>query len=116
MNYKGKVIKCKGLGKKIGFPTANLELKDKDNLPEHGIYAGYVLIGQDKYKGAIFYGPVDEKVALEVHILDFNQDLYGQEIEIEFVKKIREVKKFENNEDLKKQIEKVCRHVEIVLK
>lgn len=114
MKFKGKVIKGKALGRKLGFPTANLELKEND-LPEHGIYAGYVFFEDNKYKGAIFYGPVDGEVVLEVHILDFDKDIYDQEVELEFVNKIREVTKFNSEEDLKNQIATDCEEVRKVL-
>lgn len=113
--YKAKVIKGKQLGRKLGFPTANLELNEGD-LPEYGIYAGYVFFEGEKYKGAIFYGPVDEKVVLEVHILDFDKDVYGQEIEVELTEKIREVRKFNSQEELKKQIATDCLQIRELLK
>ena len=97
----GKVIKGKGEGKKLGFPTANLALGN-DFRGESGVYAGYAYFGGKNYKSAIFIG--SERNILEAHILDFNGDLYGREMVIEIGQKIRKVMKFENSEDLKKQI------------
>jgi riboflavin kinase/FMN adenylyltransferase len=99
MMMKGIVIKGKQKGKELGFPTVNIELED--DLAS-GVYGGKVNVDGRRYRAAIFCG-TDRKI-LEAHILDFSGDLYGQEIEIEVGKKIREVMRFENEEELKNQI------------
>ena len=100
----GKIIKGKGKGKKLGFPTVNVELKEKI---ESGIYAGSVKVGEKDYKAGIFIGP-DGKM-LEAHLIGFLGDLYNKEIEVEIGDKIREIMKFENDEELKEQIAKDLR-------
>ncbi len=101
MKVKGIVIKGKNKSKKLGFPTANIEMEE--NL-ESGVYSGMIMIGQKEYKCAIFKSP---KVnLLEAHILYFSGYLYGQEIEVEILEKIREVEKFSSDDELKRQIEK----------
>lgn len=101
MKISGIVIKGRQKGKELGFPTANVVLRDEIGI-EDGIYAGKVIFEKKEYKAAIF---VKDNM-LEAHILDFDGDLYGKEIEVEIGKKIREVIKFDNEEQLKKQIAK----------
>jgi riboflavin kinase/FMN adenylyltransferase len=103
----GKAGKGRGKGKKLGFPTVNIELAKKI---ESGVYAGLVNIGGKKYKAGIFVSP-DRKL-LEAHIIGFSGDLYGKEIEVRIGEKIREVMKFKNDQELKwkikKDIEFIC--------
>jgi len=95
----GKVIEGKSRGGKLGFPTVNLELQEKI---ESGVYAGIVIINGKDYKAGIFVN--DERTLLEAHLIGFSGDLYEKEIKIEIKKKIREVMKFEDDEELKAQI------------
>ena len=106
----GKVVSGTGVGQKIGFPTANLELPELI-IPARGVYPCWVRWKDNKYRGAvnIGIGPTFEKAeikrTIEVHILDFTGDLYGQDIEIQFDRdRIRHEIKFTSVEDLKKQI------------
>lgn len=103
MKISGIVIKGKQKGRELGFPTVNLALEE-DLGVKSGVYAGWVIFVGQRHKSAIFINP--ECTILEAYIFDFNEDLYGQVIEIEIGKKIREVQKFENEEELKKQIAK----------
>lgn len=98
---KGKVYKGKQKGRQLGFPTANVRIQTQLNS---GIYAGGVILDNQKYKAAIFIPKVGNFV--EAHILNFSKDIYGEKIEILIGKKIREVGKFKNNLELKEQIEK----------
>ena len=112
---KGNVIKCKQLGRTIGFPTANIEV-DKDTLiPKNGIYATKVHIGEKVYYGAtnIGYNPTvnGEKLSIETNILEFNDDIYGKDIKIEFLERIRDEKKFSSLDDLKGQLKKDTNYV-----
>lgn len=109
-DIKRKVIKGKNLGSKIGFPTANIENTSNMCLKE-GVYAVRV---EDKYFGVANYGKrptVDNTLEniLEVHILDFNQNIYDKHIKIEFLGFLREEKKFESIEALKSQIQEDIR-------
>lgn len=107
----GYVIKGKQIGRTIGFPTANLQLGvDYKLIPKTGVYAVYVKVRNESYKGMlnIGYRPTvegDEKT-IEVHLLDFNQDIYGEELEIQLVKRLRDETKFANLDELKAQINK----------
>lgn len=116
-NYEieGIVIHSKKLGRTIGFPTANIEV-DKDILiPKNGIYATKVYVEDEIYFGAtnIGYNPtVDgKKLSIETNILDFDEDIYGKVIKIEFLERIRDEKKFSSLEELKSQLEKDTNHV-----
>lgn len=97
----GQVIKGSGRGRIIGFPTVNIELRDK---LRSGVYGGIIEIDNKKYKAGVFIGR-DGKI-LEAHIIGFSGNLYREEIEVEIGKKIREVMKFNSNKELRQQIEK----------
>ena len=105
----GKVIKGNSLGKTINFPTANIVIENKWKiLPADGVYAVKIVLEAKEYKGMMNIGQkptVDGNgISLEVNIFDFNQDIYGKGIEIRFVKRIRDERKFENLLGLKKQL------------
>lgn len=95
----GTVIHGQKKGRELGFPTANIELSEE--IPG-GIYAGKAKISDNEYLGAIFIYPGGK--LFEIHFLDFNGDLYGQFLEVELGEKIRDSKKFDSEEELKKQI------------
>lgn len=106
----GKVTKGLHNGHKIGFPTANIEATDQA-VPHVGVYIGYGVIGNKKYKGIISVGThpsiheLNEPI-IEINLLDFSDDIYGKNIEIEFIKFIRPEIKFLNIDDLKAQLQK----------
>lgn len=95
----GIVVEGKKDGRKLGFPTANIVLLAP---MEDGIYAGKTKVNGKEYLGAIFVYSANN--LFEIHLLDFNGDLYGQVLEVEVGEKLRDSKKFDNEEDLKKQI------------
>ncbi|HAA84030.1 MAG: Riboflavin biosynthesis protein RibF [Thermodesulfobacterium sp. 37_54] len=115
----GKVIKGQGLGKKLGFPTANIEIPKNKLLPPSGVYAVWVYYQNQRFKGAMNIGvkPTFEQkeLTVEVHLLGFNQELYGKQLKVEFVKKIRPERKFGSIEELKAQISKDCRLIDTIL-
>lgn len=106
----GKVVKGKQIGRVIGFPTANLSIEDKHKIiPKNGVYIVNVKIEKKEYRGILNIGinpTVHENslTTIEVHLLDVDIDLYGEYITLIFVDRIRDEQKFENLEDLKKQI------------
>ena len=107
--FSGKVVFGNRLGRTIGVPTANIWVP-KSNLPIKGVYAVKALIEKRQFNGIANMGirPTvgGTSPVLEIHIFDFNKDIYGRRIEVEFHKKIREEKKFENLDQLKGQISK----------
>jgi riboflavin kinase/FMN adenylyltransferase len=96
-------------GRLLGFPTANITLHD-ELCPKTGLYAVTVECGNKQYKGVanIGYRPTfdDHEFAVEVHILDFNDDIYGQKIRVNFIQRIRDEIKFSNISELSDQIKK----------
>jgi len=117
MKYRitGKVIKGDGYGKKIGYPTINLDrrnfskMKDK---PAFGVYGGFVSFDHKSYKAGIIIGPLDKKKLpkklpkIEAHLIDFKGNLYGKNVTLEINKFIRKYKKFKNEKELTLQIGK----------
>ena len=103
----GNVVKGKQLGRTIGYPTANIFVEDKDKLlPKIGVYAVNVIYENKKYKGMLNVGinpttDTDNKIKVEVNIFDFDKDIYGEELKVEFVKWIRNEEKFANLDELK---------------
>ena len=106
----GEVIHGKKLGRTIEFPTANLNYNENFILPKVGVYYTNIKVNNSIYKGITSVGnnpTVEGKtLTIETYILDFNNDIYGQKIEVGFIKKIRDVKKFHDVEELKSQLEK----------
>ena len=105
----GKVIKGDQIVSELGFPTANLEICPEILTPGDGVYACYVNIENKIYFGAlsIGYRPTLKKNHehnIEVHIIDFNENIYDKSIEISIVKKIRNQVRYESLDKLKKQI------------
>ncbi|MBN2175016.1 MAG: bifunctional riboflavin kinase/FAD synthetase [Bacteroidales bacterium] len=105
----GKVIEGNKIGRKIGFPTANIDVGDEYKLiAAGGVYACKVDIEGDTYFGMGNIGtrPTIGKhdFTTEVHIFDFNREIYGKEITIFFLNRIREEQKFENLDKLKEQL------------
>lgn len=107
MKFWGKVRRHNRRGKKLGFPTANINLHKK--IAE-GIYVSITKIGKSQFPGLTFIGKVktfNEKIFhSETYILDFNQNIYGKWITVDLLKKIRENKKFKSVENLIKQMKK----------
>jgi riboflavin kinase/FMN adenylyltransferase len=103
----GKVVKGKDIGKKLGFPTVNLSVKDK-LIPKDGVYSVIVRVMGKKLGGVanIGYQPTfgKNKHSIEAHIIDFDEELYDREVTIEFVDKLRDEKKFQGEEELREQI------------
>ena len=94
-------------GKLLGFPTANIKLRE-ELFPKNGIYAVTVDCLGKRHQGVanIGYSPTfdDNELTVEVHILDFNEDLYGKSIVVKFIERIRDEIKFAGISDLSQQI------------
>jgi riboflavin kinase/FMN adenylyltransferase len=111
-SIKGRVTYGQQLGQKLGFPTANVNL-NRYRAPLAGVYAVLVEIEgtASRYRGAANVGVRPTigdivKPILEVHLLDFNQQIYGRRINVEFVRKIRDEQKFTTLENLAENIQK----------
>jgi riboflavin kinase/FMN adenylyltransferase len=107
----GTVTRGDDLGKKIGFPTANLSAHS-EQFPPDGVYFAEAWLEGVLYHGLVNLGcrPTvssdKSNRVLEVHLLDFNRDIYGQDLEVRFVRYLRPEKKFENVDALVRQIER----------
>ena len=108
----GIVIEGKKLGRELGFPTLNIQVNnDHKILPKDGVYAVQVLIDEKNFRGMMNIGqnPTvknsgDQEKKLEVHIFDFDKEIYGSEVKMFFHKFIRDEKTFSNLEELKSQL------------
>ena len=115
-SIKGEVVEGKKLGRKIGFRTANLIYPDElVDLP-FGVYSVEVNHNNEIYKGITNFGirPTvsDNNIrSLETHILDFDKDIYGKNIEVSFIKMLRAEKKFNSIDELTKQINKDIKEI-----
>lgn len=105
---KGVVVEGKKLGSKLGFPTANIQLTSNYVLPQEGVYYTLLKIDNEIFSVATSLGKNltlnEEDVKIEAHILDFDRNIYGKDIEIRFVKKLRGMIKFDNLFDLTQQV------------
>ncbi len=113
----GFVIHGNAKGKsELGFPTANVGFDAEFILPKLGVYAGLVTVKGNTYRSMINIGfnpTFNERklVSIEAHILDFNQDIYGEAIQVEFYKYIRSEMKFSSINDLIEQLNKDLKEV-----
>ena len=111
-NYSvcGRVVHGEKLGRKIGFPTANIQMQRK-NTPIQGVFAVTMTgIGEKPIYGVANVGTKPTvnggaKVLLETHLFNFNQDIYGKYVEVHFKHKIRSEMRFQSVDDLKRQIQ-----------
>lgn len=102
--FSGKVVHGNKLGRTIGFPTANLELEDYKLLPKPGVYAVKLEIASVQYFGMLNIGIETNKI--ELHVFNFSQQIYGQEIYVELIKRVRDEKKFKDLNALQHQLKK----------
>jgi len=108
----GEVVVGNRLGKTIGFPTSNLIFDDSMVSPANGVYITYCLYGGRRYPSVTNVG-VKPSIGefsknMETHIFNFDKELYGKTIKVEFLKRTRDEKKFDTIEELKEQIRKDC--------
>jgi riboflavin kinase/FMN adenylyltransferase len=110
-NYRiiGKVIWGTGRGRELGCPTANLEIPN-GLYPKTGVYAVEAIVGNKTYPGVanVGYNPTfgENPLSVEVHILDFTRDIYGEEIQLIFLERIRDEEVFEDPDSLVRQMRK----------
>lgn len=107
---QGTVIPGNQIGRKIGFPTANIKVNEWYKLiPAKGVYAVKINIDNNTFNGMLNIGTRPTingaETTIEVNIFNFNEDIYNKDIKIEFVERIRHEQKFEELESLKKQLE-----------
>jgi riboflavin kinase / FMN adenylyltransferase len=105
MNYiiTGTVIRGDGYGRKIGFPTVNLEIEEakKKELPGRGVYAGKATLEGVEYRAGIVLDPKDK---VEAHLIEYEGDAYGKKVVLNLEKFIREYRNFDTEAELINQI------------
>jgi riboflavin kinase/FMN adenylyltransferase len=116
---RGEVVSGRNRGGRLlGIPTANIKLQD-ELCPKTGVYAVTVQTPEGKFNGVanIGYSPTfdDCLFTIEVHLIDFNNDIYGKKIRVNFIKRIRGEKKFNSLDELKAQIHKDIRDAKQIL-
>ena len=115
----GTVIHGDGRGRALGVPTANLSVWDELVLPASGVYATYAWLQGQRYLGAtnVGYRPTvnGHNLNVETHLLDFDADIYGREVVLDFVARIRDEKKFDSLDELVNQIKADIRQVRQLL-
>jgi FAD synthase len=100
----GKVVKGDGYGRKLGFPTVNLEPnKNTEEFPPEGVYAGTVVLEDKEYRAGI---AINSKNKIDAHLLGYSGDAYEKEAVFKINKFLREYKKFNTEEELIAQIKK----------
>jgi riboflavin kinase/FMN adenylyltransferase len=107
----GEVMRGSQRGHCLGFPTANLEVRKERVVPADGIYAVYARLGEERHQGVANIGvrpsfEIGGQRIVEVHILDLHEDIYGCDLVVEFVERLREERRYANAEELKAQIER----------
>lgn len=120
-HVRGRVARGEGRGKQLGYPTANVELNDARKLvPKRGVYATKVTLPDGHRRwGMMNIGrrpTFDEMdVTVEVHLLDFEGDLYGEHLSVQFLRRLRDEQKFESPEALAVQLSKDEQHCKRVV-
>ena len=116
-NYSmsGEIIHGAERGRRIGFPTANVNYPKQKVIPTNGIYASWAWLGEERFMAATNIGfnptftPERQTPSLEAYFLDFDRDIYGQEVKVEFISRIRDELKFDSVDTL---IEKIREDVD----
>ena len=105
----GTVVSGKKRGRLLGYPTANID-PHHEAIPPAGVYAVWVRRGNRRYGGALFMGRRstfgEKETVIEVHIFNFHEFIYHEDIEVEFVKRLRGIRKFADHEKLIEQIKR----------
>ncbi len=107
---RGRVVKGDGRGAALGFPTANIEPEYPNKLvPAPGVYVVHVDLGPKRLNGMLNIGvrPTfgsDHRQTIEVHLFDFGDDIYGERLNVSFIKRLRDERKFSSKDDLTDQL------------
>jgi riboflavin kinase / FMN adenylyltransferase len=115
---RGEVVEGDRRGRTIGFPTANVRPDPVALVPARGVYAGYVRVGEETFAACSNVGvaPTFDRAEsrVEAHLLDFDGDLYGSVVDVEFAWRIRDERRFSGVEELKEQIQRDVEHARLL--
>ncbi len=104
----GKVVQNKRIGRRIGFPTANIDPELKRVIPAEGVYATYAFLRGSAFRAATNIGSNPtvhgEKLSIETHLIDFDADIYGETLTVAFRKRLRDEETFESVDAMREQI------------
>ena len=107
----GKVVHGKALGRTVGMPTANIQIQDASVLPECGVYATRIRIGEDVYTSVTNIGrrpTVDDEsyITVETFIIDFDEEIYGEQAVLEVYNFLRPIQRFDSLKEVQMQVQK----------
>ncbi len=107
---RGRVIHGKGLGRTVGMPTANLDVSKSSEIPPEGVYASIARVRSDSYYAVTNIGTrpsVDSspRLTIETNIMDFDEDIYGEDMVVEIMAYLRPIRKMDGIEEVKKQVD-----------
>jgi len=114
----GEIIHGEGRGRKIKVPTANIDYDSSKLIPPNGIYACWAYLGNEKFRAAVSIGtnptftPEKKVQSVEAYLLDFDRDIYGQDLKLEFIARLRDEMKFPSVDAL---VDQIWRDVEQVM-
>ena len=117
---QGKIVEGRKIGAHLlGFPTANLDTANMGMIPARGVYAVEAILGNDSFAGVcnVGFNPTfgESVLTVEAHILDFHKNIYGENLRLNFIQRLRDEKKFSGVEALAGQIEKDARQARTIL-
>jgi riboflavin kinase/FMN adenylyltransferase len=105
---KGEVVHGEKRGRKIGFPTANVDVWNEQVIPANGVYAGWAYLNGERFMAVTNVGVrptfAGDDVTVEAHLLDFERDIYGEQLEVTFETRLRAEQRFDGIEALVAQI------------
>ena len=107
---RGRVIHGKGLGRTVGMPTANLDVSKSSEIPPEGVYASIARVRSGSYYAVTNIGTrpsVDSslRLTIETNIMDFDEDIYGEDMVVEIMAYLRPIRKMDGIEEVKKQVD-----------